>query len=128
MLELFWTLVHRTAATVCALAATRVRRDQPAAHPSHIASPAEPAPLSVPERWARATGIVTAAVAGFSRIDSLQAAAASQIDAADYSLQQLLVELSTAMPILPADGSVLRALLASVGEQEADPEARTLAA
>jgi len=127
MLEQFWTLVHRTAATVCALAATRARPARAAALSSPLA---EPAPLSVADRWARATGIVTASVAGFGRIDSLHAAATTQIDAADYSLQQLLKELSTAMPILPADGSALRALLATVAERDEEPaeEARILAA
>jgi hypothetical protein len=72
----------------------------------------EPVRLTIEEHWQRATATIAAAIAGFHRVQSLQAAAARQIDAADYALQHLLRDLSVAMPI-PADGAALRALLAA---------------
>jgi hypothetical protein len=126
MLERYWTFAREKVAEVHLLIAARARR--PSAPIVEAEPPAEAAPLSVADRWTRATGAVTAAIAGFGRIESLQAAAASQIDAADYTLQRLLGELSTVMPILPADGSALRALLATVAEPEVAAEKKTLAA
>lgn len=71
----------------------------------------EACPLTGEEHWQRATGIVSAAIARLARIERLQVAAAHQIDAAEYTLQHLLEELATAMP-LPVDGAPLRAILA----------------
>jgi len=88
----------------------------------------QPAPLSIEDRWTRATGAISAAISGCGRVERLHDAALSQIDAADYTLQHLLEELSTAMPILPADGSALRDLLATVEKGEAVAEQGTLAA
>ncbi len=125
MLERFWILAQEKVATLCRLVADRARFPQP---PAAIAeAPAEPPILSAEDRWMRATGAVRTAISGFGRIQSLQAAAACQIDAADYTLQRLLEELSLAMPIKPADGSALRALLATVAEDETVVE-ETLAA
>ncbi len=75
---------------------------------------AEPARLTIEEHWRRATGTIVAAIASFRRVQMFQAAAARQIDAADYALQHLLKDLCLAMPI-PADGSALRAILATAG-------------
>jgi hypothetical protein len=125
MLERVWTFAHQTVAAVAALTAARARRAWPAAAPTpHV----QPAPLSIEDRWTRATGAISAAIAGCGRVERLQDAALSQIDAADYALQHLLEELSTAMPILPADGSALRALLATVEDREDVAEEKTLAA
>jgi hypothetical protein len=62
-------------------------------------------------QWRRATSIIRAAIASFRNIETFQAAAARQIDAADYALQLLMQDLGAAMPI-PADGRELRAVLA----------------
>lgn len=70
-----------------------------------------PAPMEPQDQWARASRYVTAAIARCGHIESLQAAAAYQIDAADYGLRRLMLELATAMPIA-ADGAPLRAILA----------------
>lgn len=126
MLKRVWTFAHQTVAAVAALTAVRARQAWPAAAPT---AHTQPAPLSIEDRWTRATDSISDAIAGFTRIEDLQAAALSRLDAADYSLQHLLEELSTAMPILPADGSALRVLLATVDEGEAvADEKRTLAA
>jgi hypothetical protein len=129
MLEPFWRYLQEAGAAIGAFAAVvRVQPASPVELPRYPTI--EAAPLPIADRWGQATGIVSTAIAGFGRIDGLQAAAARQIDAADYSLQQLLAELSAAMPILPADGSALRALLATVAERDEDPaeDARILAA
>ena len=52
------------------------------------------------------------AIAHLERIEVLQAAAAHQIDAAEYTLQRLIGDLGAAMPI-PARGAPLRAALAA---------------
>jgi hypothetical protein len=67
--------------------------------------------LGIEGQWRRATGIIRAAIASFRNIETFQAAAARQIDAADYALQLLMQDLGAAMPI-PADGRELRAVLA----------------
>ena len=130
MLERFWTFAKETTATLCCLAVERVRHGSVAC--STPPRPDPPAALSLEERWARATGSVTAAIASFGRIETLQSAAVTQIDAADYTLQHLLEELSLAMPMpmpMPADGSALREILETVAErEEAAERARTLAA
>jgi hypothetical protein len=124
MLELFWTFAKETTAALFGSPVERVRQTFAA---GVMARQADPHPIiSLDERWARATSSVTAAIDRFGRIETLQAAAANQIDAADYTLQHLLEALSVAMPI-PADGSALRAVLATVAERE-EAEARTLAA
>jgi hypothetical protein len=71
----------------------------------------EPARLTVGDNWRRVTGVTRAALAGFERVKDLQAAAARQLDSADYALTQLLNDLRPAMA-LPADVSGLRAVLA----------------
>jgi hypothetical protein len=128
MLERVWTFAHQTAAAVAAFAAARARSVMPVHLPpvQHM----QPEPLTLEDRWARATDAVSGAIAGFARIENLHATALSQIDAADYTLQHLLEELSMAMPIVPADGSALRALLATVeeGDVVAAAEQGTLAA
>jgi hypothetical protein len=87
-------------------------------HPHRPLPAAEPALLSSEDTWTRATGAITAALAGFERMQAFQAAAAAQIDAADYVLRRLVADLGTVMPI-PADGAPLRALLAKVAEPAA---------
>lgn len=126
MLERFWTFAKETTATLCCLAVERMRY-RSAAHsmPPRLKPPTA---ISPQERWARATGAVTAAIASFGRIETLQSAAVTQIDAADYTLQHLLEELSLAMP-MPTDGSALRELLETVAErEEAAEKVKTLAA
>ena len=83
----------------------------------------EPAPLGIEGQWQRATGIIRAAIASFRDIQTFQAAAARQIDAADYALQLLIKDLAVAMPI-PADGRALRAVRAEAAKIPA-PAART---
>ncbi len=123
MLEWFWTFAQATTATLSCLIAERVRFTAA----TEVETPrAEPPPLTRDQRWERATEAMTAAISCFGRIETLQASAASQIDAADYTLQHLLEELSIAIP-MPADGSALRVLLATVAERE-EPAAKTLAA
>jgi hypothetical protein len=119
MLERFWTFAQETTAKLHGLAANRVRA-------APVPPRAEPPLLTIEEGWERATGAVTAAISGSGRMQALHAAAASQIEAADYTLQHLLGELSIAIP-RPADGSALRALLATVAEREQAAE-ETLAA
>jgi hypothetical protein len=128
MLERFWTFAKETTATLCCLAVERARHGS-VSH-STPPRPEPPTALSLEERWVRATGAVTAAIASFGRIETLQSAAVTQIDAADYTLQHLLEELSLAMPMpMPADGSALRELLETVAErEEAAEKAKTLAA
>jgi hypothetical protein len=74
--------------------------------------------LGMEGQWRRATGIVRAAIASFRNIETFQAAAARQIDAADYALQLLMQDLGAAMPI-PADGRELRAVLAEAAKATA---------
>jgi hypothetical protein len=118
MLERFWRFADEKAAALRRHVAELARAYRPAVV---VEVPAEVAPLPVEDRFTRATGALTAAISGFARIESLQAAATSQLDAADYALQRLLEELGMAMPIRAADGSELRALLATV--EELDQEA-----
>lgn len=82
----------------------------------------QPAPLGIEGQWQRATGIIRAALVSFRDIQTFQAAAARQIDAADYALQLLIQDLGAAMPI-PADGRALRAVLAEAAKTPA-PAAR----
>lgn len=82
----------------------------------------EPAVLGVEGQWARATGVIRSALTSFRNIQTFQATAARQIDAADYALQLLTQDLSAAMPI-PADGRALRAVLAEAAKTPA-PAAR----
>jgi hypothetical protein len=123
MLERFWNFAMEPVAVARSLVRLHVRRLQPAASPK---PQAQPAPFSRADSWTRATGAVTAAIAGLERIHGLQAAAASRLDAADYALQRLLGELATVMPAAmpsPADGSALRAVLAKVAAQPAAKKA-----
>jgi hypothetical protein len=82
----------------------------------------ERAPLGIEGQWHRATGIIRGAIASFRDIQTFQAVAARQIDAADYALQLLMKDLAAAMPI-PADGRELRAVLAEASHASA-PAAR----
>jgi hypothetical protein len=77
--------------------------------------PREPGVMGIEGQWVRATGIIRSALAGFRNIETFQAAAARQIDAADYALQLLIQDLGAAMPI-PADGRALRAVLAEAAK------------
>lgn len=84
---------------------------------------AEPMRISAEDHWRRATGIITAALASFQRIKSLNAAAARQLDSADYALTQLLHDLRPVMG-LPADVSGLRAVLAEADRKPAPQRSR----
>ncbi len=125
MLEWFWTFAQATTATLGCLITERVNFTAASKAVAQKCEP-EPPPLTLEQRWARATDAMTVAISSFGRIETLQASAANQIDAADYTLQHLLEQLSLAMP-MPADGSALRALLATVDERE-ETAAKTLAA
>ncbi len=83
----------------------------PARAPRDISRAIEPVRLTIEDHWRRAAGVLAAAIAGVQRVKTLQAAAARQIDSADYALTQLIHDLRAAMP-LPADVSALRAILA----------------
>jgi hypothetical protein len=123
MLELFWTIAKEPVAVARNLVLARARWLQPVNPPR---PQAQPAPLSRADGWIRATAAITAAIAGFERIQDLQAAAANRLDAADYALQHLLAELATVMPAalpIPADGSALRAVLAAAAEPPAAEKA-----
>jgi hypothetical protein len=87
---------------------------------------AQPAPMTIEDHWARATGVIRAALSSFRSIKAFQASAARQIDAADYALQLLIKDLSAAMPI-PADGAALRAVLAAAARRPS-AEKKALAA
>lgn len=87
---------------------------------SHRARPApqirmQPVSPGIAGQWHRATGIIGSALKSFRDIETFQAAAARQIDAADYALQLLIQDLGAAMPI-PADGRALRAVLAEAAK------------
>lgn len=87
----------------------------------------EPVRMTIEDHWRRATGILSAALTGFQRVKALQAAAARQIDSADYALTQLIHDLRAAMP-LPADVSALRAILAEAERTAPERQRRALAA
>jgi hypothetical protein len=71
--------------------------------------------------------VITAALASFQRVKSLHAAAARQLDSADYALTQLLNDLRPAMA-LPADVSGLRAVLAEAERTAPERYRKALAA
>ena len=59
--------------------------------------------LSRADQLACTAEVIEDAVADFGRVRGCQRAAARQLNAADYALQQLLSELATAMPALAAE-------------------------
>ena len=83
----------------------------PASAPRDTSRAIEPVRMTIEDHWRRAAGVLAAAIASCQRVKTLQAAAARQIDSADYALTQLIHDLRAAMP-LPADVSALRAILA----------------
>ena len=83
--------------------------------------------MTIEDHWHRAAGVLAAAVASFQRVKTLQAAAARQIDSADYALTQLIHDLRQAMP-LPADVSALRAILAEAERTAPQRRRQALAA
>lgn len=107
-----------TAARDALVARVRGRRLQALEMPLPVLI--EPARLSIEDHWRKVTGVISGAIARFKEIESLQAAASRQIDAADYALQHLWRELAFAMPV-PADGSELRALLDEVAKSSTPP-------
>lgn len=107
----------RIAATRDALVArARGRRLQALEVPQLL----EPAKISLEDQWRRVSGVISGAIESFGQIETLQTAAARQIDAADYALQHLWRDLAFAMPV-PADGSELRALLDEVARTTTPP-------
>lgn len=80
----------------------------------------EPSRLTMEAHWDRVSSVISGAIGRFREIESLQAAATRQIDAADYALQHLWRDLAFAMPV-PADGSELRALLDEVARTTTPP-------
>jgi hypothetical protein len=101
--------------------------DVPASPLRHAARAIEPMRFTAQDHWLRATGAITAALAGFQRVKSLHAAAARQLDSADYALTQLLNDLRPAMA-LPADVSGLRAILAEAERTAPERLRKALAA
>jgi hypothetical protein len=101
--------------------------DVPARAPSDASRSVEPVGLTVEDCWRRATGVITAALTSFQRVKSLHAAAARQLDSADYALTQLLNDLRPAMA-LPADVSGLRAILAEAERSSPERYRKALAA
>lgn len=99
----------------------------PARAPLDTAQVIEPAHTTIEDHWRRATGILSAALTSFQRVLSLQAAAARQLDSADYALTQLLHDLRPAMA-LPADVSGLRAILAEAERTAPERYRKALAA
>jgi hypothetical protein len=99
----------------------------PARAPRDISRVIEPVRMTIEDHWRRAAGVLAAAVAGFQRVKTLQAAAARQIDSADYALTQLIHDLRAAMP-LPADVSALRAILAEAERTAPQRQRQALAA
>jgi hypothetical protein len=95
--------------------------------PRDIARVIEPVRLTIEDHWRRAAGVLAGAIAGFQRVKTLQAAAARQIDSADYALTQLIHDLRAAMP-LPADVSALRAILAEAERTAPQRQRQALAA
>lgn len=95
--------------------------------PRDAARAIEPVRMTIEDHWRRATGILTAALASFRRIQDLQAAAARQLDSADYALTQLLNDLRPAMA-LPTDVSGLRAVLAEAERTAPERHRKALAA
>ena len=63
----------------------------------------ERALLSRADQLACTAEVIEDAVANFGRVRGCQRAAARQVNAADYALQQLLSALATAMPALAAE-------------------------
>ncbi len=128
MLERLWIftqeLTAQASATVAAFAELAVKRVDAIWHPElppmPLAMPMQlqPQPLSVGDRWERATGAITQAIAGYERVERLQESALFKLDAADYAMQHLLEELNAVIPIMAADGSALRSLLATVGDYD----------
>lgn len=60
----------------------------------------ECAPLSRSDHLACAAGVIQAGVVNFGRVRGCQRAAARQLNAADYALQDLLSELAMAIPTM----------------------------
>jgi hypothetical protein len=99
----------------------------PARAPRDISRAIEPVRMTVEDHWRRAAGVLAAAIAGVQHVKALQAAAARQIDSADYALTQLIHDLREAMP-LPADVSALRAILAEAERTAPQRQRQALAA
>ena len=122
MLRRFFT--YGNLALAGSLWTTLALGDVPARAPRDTARTIEPMRMTIADHWARAIGVLTAAISSVERIKTLQAAAARQLDSADYALTQLIEDLRPAMA-LPADVSALRAVLA---EAERKTPARLRAA
>jgi hypothetical protein len=120
-------LIHIFARALAAAVRSRLARygrwwlSAPASEPS-------PPPLPREEHWGRVSGIVTAAIAGYERVEAWHLAAADHIDAAEYTFQRMLGELAAVMP-LAADGAPLRAILAEAARFEpVGPRRKAIAA
>jgi hypothetical protein len=101
--------------------------DVAARMPRDAARAIEPMRMTIADHWARAIGVLGAAISSVEQIRTLQAAAARQLDSADYALTQLIEDLRPAMA-LPADVSSLRAVLAEAERQTPVRVRRALAA
>ncbi len=99
----------------------------PARAPRDTSRAIEPVRMTIEDHWRRAACVLAAAIASCQRVKTLQAAAARQIDSADYALNQLIHDLRAAMP-LPADVSALRAILAEAERTAPDRRRQALAA
>lgn len=121
MLRRFFTFGNLALAGLWAL------HDVPARAPRIVSRAIEPMRMTLEDHWRRATGTISAALASFDRVKTLQAAAARQIDSADYALTQLIHDLRTVMP-LPADVAGLRAVLAEAERSAPERYRKALAA
>ncbi len=78
--------------------------------------------LSRADQLACTAEVIEDAVADFGRVRGCQRAAARQLNAADYALQQLLSGLATAMPALAAETAPQTMPLAVSKPFQAEPE------
>jgi len=78
--------------------------------------------LSRADQLACTAEVIEDAVADFGRVRGCQRAAARQLNAADYALQQLLSELATAIPALAAETVPQTTPLAVSKPLQAEPD------
>ncbi|MGI9403798.1 MAG: hypothetical protein ACR2OF_04730 [Hyphomicrobium sp.] len=82
----------------------------------------EHAPLSHADQLACTAGVVENAVADFDRVRECQRAAAQQLSAAEYALQELVAELVSAIPAVVAGTGPQTKPLADAEPIEAESE------
>jgi hypothetical protein len=68
------------------------------AAPRAIAAATPEAPLSADEQWCRISSVIGAASEKADHIHRLQKSAASQLDSANYALQEMMLDLEAVLP------------------------------